>query len=719
MDEFFAPVEFPFEINLPPSALHRDMYKILERQVRDQLSGVCRPNIGYIKPGSVEIVKKLPGQIKGSHATGNVTFRLQVRCQAMWPIKGQRIPCAVIGKNDAGILAQSFSVPYMLFIPKIPGDPKSDDLDRIAPNSDIEVRVLTSTLKAPSKTTKSEYWVICELDNADIGDLKHTALRKLVERPILIPGTMVSKSTVDRQTLTDGAYLKLERSKEQIDEVIDVDYRQLLEKHASRDPVVLAEAVYEPKKDFVVGKIVGMQENNYYSVKVLYTNKEGLDVNTETGITIGKMYHDAKPQRGNIILYYSKVGINNQVRIVAKVLDFWGLHVKYIVNQNEMIHLSPDYANQLAYVEAALNDTKEEGEDKKLVPHARQWGPVSRSYYKMREIYKQFNLLAGVGRARILCIAESPGGFIQALADIRAINSTIKDSIVGVSVAPEEGDKTWGKLVHALGKAKSKHNLQIRENKDDPEGNGIVIDLIGGIDGDDGKGNILDDENISNLIEGRDVPSYDFLTEENKADLVTADGGIPHDKTDVTEEMDTSKLVLAEILLALKTQKLGGSFVLKIFDMATEFTAGLLSVLSYCYDTVSIFKPVTSRNASSEKYLICNDFGNGVDESDIQEIIVSLSIILDILKEAKNKELVMDKLVAGGIDGDMKQAVLHFNIRFMKKQMSFINDGVTYTKQYCERVAKGFLSDVYHSISAKANMQYTRAEQFYVDYGHY
>jgi len=55
-------------------------------------------------------------------------------------------------------------------------------------------------------------------------------------------------------------------------------------------------------------------------------------------------------------------------------------------------------------------------------------------------------------------------------------------------------------------------------------------------------------------------------------------------------------------------QKKGGSFVLKIFDTFSYCSIQLIYLLSYLYEDVCITKPLPSRPANSEKYIICNNF---------------------------------------------------------------------------------------------------------------
>ena len=54
-------------------------------------------------------------------------------------------------------------------------------------------------------------------------------------------------------------------------------------------------------------------------------------------------------------------------------------------------------------------------------------------------------------------------------------------------------------------------------------------------------------------------------------------------------------------------KKKGGNFVCKIFDVFTPFTVDLLFILYKHFEHFSIVKPVTSRPANSERYVVCKN----------------------------------------------------------------------------------------------------------------
>ena len=102
-----------------------------------------------------------------------------------------------------------------------------------------------------------------------------------------------------------------------------------------------------------------------------------------------------------------------------------------------------------------------------------------------------------------------------------------------------------------------------------------------------------------------------------KVDLVTADGGFDY-STDFNKQEEVSiNLIFCEMIYAIVLQKQGGSFVLKIFDIFHETTTEILYLLSYFYKQVFVYKPNTSREANSEKYIICKDFTIGENYNSI------------------------------------------------------------------------------------------------------
>lgn len=126
-------------------------------------------------------------------------------------------------------------------------------------------------------------------------------------------------------------------------------------------------------------------------------------------------------------------------------------------------------------------------------------------------------------------------------------------------------------------------------------GNTETFDAFYGVKDD---GNILDPENIRSL--------QTFVlnqTNETGVHLLMADGGFYVDEKNI-QEILCKQLYLCQFLAVLSLVREGGSFVVKMFDVFTLFTAGLLFLMYKCFKQICIIKPNASRPGNSERYII-------------------------------------------------------------------------------------------------------------------
>jgi 23S rRNA U2552 (ribose-2'-O)-methylase RlmE/FtsJ len=214
---------------------------------------------------------------------------------------------------------------------------------------------------------------------------------------------------------------------------------------------------------------------------------------------------------------------------------------------------------------------------------------LSRSYFKMIEILTIFNLRTpnnenvftkkesnSISAINSFHLAEGPGGFIEAL-----VNSRMNpyDKYVGMTILDDTNDyniPAWKKSNSFL---KSNPNVEIET-------------------GSDGTGNIL---SMDNFI-------YCCNKYGSSMDIITADGGFDFSQDFNKQEINITQLLFGQICYAICLQKKNGHFILKIFDCFMEHTIDLLYILSAFYKKVYITKPQTSRNANSEKYIVCKNF---------------------------------------------------------------------------------------------------------------
>ena len=195
--------------------------------------------------------------------------------------------------------------------------------------------------------------------------------------------------------------------------------------------------------------------------------------------------------------------------------------------------------------------------------------PVSRSYFKFREIIYDFNI--DISDINNVCnLAEAPGGFIESLIHL----SDNQINIYANSLLSE--DKSIPMWNNKIKKYKINTLYGIKKN-----------------------GDICDFQNIISMINkvGR-----------NSCELVTGDGGFDYSNDYSNQEKNSLRLIYSEIFLALNIQKQGGNFICKLFDTFNKETIKLLYLLNLSYEKIYLYKPRTSRNSNSEKYIICLNF---------------------------------------------------------------------------------------------------------------
>lgn len=84
-----------------------------------------------------------------------------------------------------------------------------------------------------------------------------------------------------------------------------------------------------------------------------------------------------------------------------------------------------------------------------------------------------------------------------------------------------------------------------------------------------------------------------------------ADGGFSVEGQENVQEILSKQLYLCQCIVALGIVREQGHFVVKLFDLFTPFSIGLIYLMYKCFQQICIFKPNTSRPANSERYLVC------------------------------------------------------------------------------------------------------------------
>lgn len=221
------------------------------------------------------------------------------------------------------------------------------------------------------------------------------------------------------------------------------------------------------------------------------------------------------------------------------------------------------------------------------------YDPLSRSFFKLWEIINYFGLI--MTREPIVTghLAEGPGGFVEACLYYRQRLLKIQplmDRYYGITLTPTTKEiPGWNKANSII--------KQFKRN--------IEVDY--GID------------NTGDLYKVQNIRSFcrKIKTNVAGADLITADGGFDFSVNFNKQEQLSHRLILAELLTGIKAQKMEGSFICKLFDSYSHLTAQLLYFISCLYDEVYLIKPLTSRPANSEKYMVAlsyHGFNSNLEE---------------------------------------------------------------------------------------------------------
>lgn len=207
------------------------------------------------------------------------------------------------------------------------------------------------------------------------------------------------------------------------------------------------------------------------------------------------------------------------------------------------------------------------------IKELKRYNIISRAYYKLWEILKKYDKtfeLYKKHQLNIGCLAEAPGGFVQALIHYRS--RYYNDNITAISLYENKKNIKWGfkndKYKIIYGDPKKKHD-----------------------------GNLYNPE----IIE------YYINSHKNKLDLITADGGML--LTDYKENFKSQyhlQLFLCELYISLKLLKNDGIFILKVYELCSQNMIDFMIIINKLYKKVNIFKPKTSREMNNEKYIICH-----------------------------------------------------------------------------------------------------------------
>ena len=101
-------------ITLPIGAIGKELHQTIERTVAAMVEGKCIVE-GFVKTGSVRVIKYSSGLVKSNSVTFNVVFE----CSVCFPVAGMLLNCIAKNITKAGVRAESSEEtpsPFVLFI---------------------------------------------------------------------------------------------------------------------------------------------------------------------------------------------------------------------------------------------------------------------------------------------------------------------------------------------------------------------------------------------------------------------------------------------------------------------------------------------------------------------------------------------------------------------------------------------------------------------------
>ncbi len=273
--------------------------------------------------------------------------------------------------------------------------------------------------------------------------------------------------------------------------------------------------------------------------------------------------------------------------------------------------------------------------------------PISRSYFKMWEIYfnysdKIFQHLNIQDNMVFAHLAEGPGGFMEATYNFRNLqlktkNKFCRDIFYGITLKPNnEFVPDWNKM-----------------RKIFTDTNQFKIEY----------GNLYIQNDVKNFIKNFN---------KNKATIVTADGGFDYSADFNGQEINSCQIIFSECYLALNILKKYGTFVCKIFDIFTSPMIKILYLMCTLFEEVYLYKPETSRPANSEKYLVCIQYKDTLSIEDKEHLLNLIKLYQDSII---NKTLLDNEtfdLSGFKIPNDFVHSLINYNKDYIENQKFYL-----------------------------------------------
>ena len=280
--------------------------------------------------------------------------------------------------------------------------------------------------------------------------------------------------------------------------------------------------------------------------------------------------------------------------------------------------------------------------------------PISRSYFKMWEIFYNFDLFKNFNMHNehiFAHLAEGPGGFMEATYNFKSKitkKKSINDIFYGITLKPSN------EYIPDFNKIKKIFNGN----------NNIKIEY-------------------GNLYIYDDVKNYISKFNNQKAILVTADGGFDYSSNFNGQEINSCQIIYSECITALNILKKGGSFVCKVFDLFSYTMIQILYIVSSCFEEVYIYKPETSRPANSEKYLVCMYYKDNLSSESKENLLKIIELWNDKTLELTEDDSIIFKDIK--VSNSFIKNLNNYNEQYMATQIYYLNSTIKLAEHKIEK----------------------------------
>lgn len=150
MDNIYFKLILTKKIIVQSKYLNENITEYVDNYLKNKIEGICIDE-GYIKEGTIKILKKSIGMLLGSKFTGDITYEIAYTADVCNPVIGNIIECKVKFLNKLGILA--VNGPITVIVGK-QFHVNDDEISSIKENDIIKVEVIAKKFSLNDKEIK-------------------------------------------------------------------------------------------------------------------------------------------------------------------------------------------------------------------------------------------------------------------------------------------------------------------------------------------------------------------------------------------------------------------------------------------------------------------------------------------------------------------------------------------------------------------------------------